>query len=114
MTVETLEADYLVSNEKEGKILDEGEVGFTINNKNGEVFEKEALLLSNNSKNAVSYHWDFGNGDTSTEANPKYTYDLHGLFRVKLAITDKYNITREISKNVSVICLFDGQIHGDN
>ncbi|MCD6067941.1 MAG: domain containing protein [Bacteroidetes bacterium] len=36
---------------------------------------------------ANSYLWDFGNGITSTSANPSYTYSSSGLYDVSLTIT---------------------------
>ena len=35
-----------------------------------------------------SYVWDFGNGNTATDANPVYTYPAAGLFTVTLCVTD--------------------------
>lgn len=87
------------------------EVNFTIDNKDKTVLEKDALLLTNSSINAVSYHWDFGNGDTSSEAQPDYKYDIHGYYTVTLTITDKYDRTYEVSHEVLVLCLFGGGDH---
>jgi len=36
----------------------------------------------------VSYQWDFGNGDTSTEKDPQTVYDTEGLYDVTLIVTD--------------------------
>ena len=36
-----------------------------------------------------SWHWDFGDGSTSTEQNPSHTYLKTGTFTVKLSVTDK-------------------------
>ncbi len=38
--------------------------------------------------NIVSWEWDFGDGNTSTEVNPEYTYKDAGLYDVSLKITD--------------------------
>jgi hypothetical protein len=35
-----------------------------------------------------SFHWDFGNGDTSDEEDPEYTYDEPGQYDVILTVTD--------------------------
>jgi len=35
-----------------------------------------------------SYEWDFGDGDTSTDANPSHVYDESGDFTVSLKVTD--------------------------
>lgn len=38
----------------------------------------------NKSSQAVSYAWDFGDGKTSTNANPAHKYDTTGFFKVRL------------------------------
>ncbi|MCK9355653.1 MAG: DUF4349 domain-containing protein [Dehalococcoidia bacterium] len=35
-----------------------------------------------------TYEWDFGDGGTSTEANPSYIYRDEGLYGVRLTVTD--------------------------
>ncbi len=42
------------------------------------------ITFENSSENADSYLWDFGDGNTSTEENPKYAYYLSGVYEVKL------------------------------
>lgn len=36
---------------------------------------------------AMTWHWDFGDGDTSTLQNPVHTYDAPGIYTVTLEIT---------------------------
>ena len=36
----------------------------------------------------VSYSWDFGTGDTSTDADPAYIFDQEGTYTVTLTVTD--------------------------
>lgn len=36
---------------------------------------------------ARSYYWEFGDGGTSTDANPYYTYTVEGEYKVKVRIT---------------------------
>ncbi len=36
----------------------------------------------------LSYLWNFGNGVTSTEANPSYTYTTRGVYTATLKVTD--------------------------
>ena len=38
------------------------------------------VSFTNQSTNANSYSWDFGNGDTSSATNPNYTYTQPGIF----------------------------------
>lgn len=88
-----------------------GKVDFTVDNKDNTLLERDALLLSNNSENAVSYHWDFGNGDTSSEAQPDYEYKIHGYYTVTLTITDIHGKTKKTSQEILVLCLFGGGVH---
>jgi len=43
------------------------------------------VQFNNASTGAVSYVWSFGDGNTSTQATPNYTYTTKGTFNVKLA-----------------------------
>jgi PKD repeat protein len=45
------------------------------------------VTFTNNSLNATSYHWDFGNGQTSTEENPVIFFESPGLYTVTLTTT---------------------------
>ena len=45
------------------------------------------VTFTNLSLNATGYSWDFGNGTTSTEANPTTSYSKPGLYNVKLTCT---------------------------
>lgn len=38
--------------------------------------------------NIQSFHWDFGDGTTSEESNPKHTYAQSGEYRVELIVKD--------------------------
>jgi len=37
----------------------------------------------------LEYHWDFGDGITSTEKNPKHSFTKEGTYNVKLTVTEK-------------------------
>lgn len=54
------------------------------------------IQFSNQSQNATTYYWDFGNGVTSVVANPVITFNNPGSFNVKL-------VARGISGADSVI-----------
>ncbi|WNY23345.1 hypothetical protein MmiHf6_06520 [Methanimicrococcus hongohii] len=38
----------------------------------------------------LTYSWDFGDGTTSTDANPKHTYSKEGTYTVKLTVKNTY------------------------
>lgn len=47
-----------------------------------------SVSFTNNSQNATSYHWNFGDGSTSSEANPTHTYQTGGSYSVTLSATN--------------------------
>jgi len=45
------------------------------------------ITITNNSKNASSFFWDFGNGETSTEENPEpFEYEREGQYTIVLRV----------------------------
>lgn len=46
-----------------------------------------SIVFRSYSTDAASYLWDFGDGTTSSEANPDYTYAKGGEYKVKLTTT---------------------------
>ncbi len=58
------------------------------------------VKFTNTSQNYTSSSWDFGDGETSTEANPTHEYDAPGVYKVKLTVTGaggSDNISRDVS-----------------
>ena len=51
------------------------------------------VIFTNESSNAFSYDWDFGDDSTSTDVNPSHTYYKPGIFLVRLR---SYTESREI------------------
>jgi len=65
----------------------------------------------NGKMDIVSWHWDFGDGNTSDDQNPKHAYSHSGIYNVTLTITDSYgeegNITAKIEvKNIPPVANF--------
>lgn len=50
----------------------------------------------------VSYLWDFGNGQTSTEADPVWHYSAAGSYTVTLTVTDDKGATNTLSQQITV------------
>ena len=46
-----------------------------------------SLKANNKSSNGQSYYWDFGNGTTSTQAEPEFFYDHSGEYTIRLSVT---------------------------
>ena len=57
------------------------------------------VTFINSSTNLVDpqYLWDFGNGDTSTEANPFYDYTFQGSYTISLTITNANGCSSSVS-----------------
>jgi len=47
--------------------------------------------------------WDFGDGNTSTEANPVHSYSSNGTFTVELTVTNQYGTDSETATNYITI-----------
>jgi len=50
----------------------------------------------------LTYHWDFGDGNTSCLENPVYTYHSGGKFTVTLTVYDRYNNSANGSDNITI------------
>jgi PKD repeat protein len=48
------------------------------------------ISLQNNSLNATSYFWNFGDGNTSSLENPVHTYSTPGVYEVSLNASNNY------------------------
>lgn len=60
---------------------------FTVTN-NGHLLNTETIFV-NQSTGASSYHWNFGDGNTSNAEHPRHTYGETGTYSVTLtAIVD--------------------------
>jgi PKD repeat protein len=50
----------------------------------------------------TGYAWDFGDGQTSTAANPSHTYAAPGSYNVRLTVTDNQGVTDRENGTVTV------------
>lgn len=48
----------------------------------------------------LTYHWDFGDGSSSSEQNPKHTYITSGPYTVTLTVTNSYGSDTITKKDV--------------
>lgn len=65
------------------------------------------ISLTDQSTNAVSYFWEFGNGTTSREKNPKIKYTKAGDFTIKLTVTSAAGCTSSSTQKITVTSVAD-------
>jgi PKD repeat protein len=61
------------------------------------------ILFNNDSRNAESYEWDFGDGYISNETNPVHSYDVTGTFDVKLTAYSKSDLSDEAIMTLEIL-----------
>lgn len=60
------------------------------------------IKFTNQSTEALSYSWDFGGGNTSTEVDPIHTFAAEGTYEVTLTAVDGLNVTSVFTQDVVV------------
>lgn len=84
--------------EKPITVLDQPLAEFTaINNKGCKV--PATVNFTNTAVGATSYLWDFGDGNTSTAANPAHTYTSFGNYTVRLTVVNNLGCSATVVKN---------------
>ncbi len=61
------------------------------------------VSFSNNSSNAATYLWDFGDGNTSTDISPVHLYNDTGTYTVQLIVFNACG-SDTVSQNISISC----------
>jgi PKD repeat protein len=92
-------------------------------------YQKSDLTVTytNTSQNAISYLWDFGDGNTSTQTSPVHTYLTGGSYVVNLTSTSNTcgndvtsqtiileTATASFSANVTQVCTAESVVFTDN
>jgi PKD repeat protein len=73
--------------------------------------DKLTVTLTNNSKYANAYMWDFGDGATSTQENPTHTYANAGEYTIKLTATSSgANATNPTATSQQTVTVTSGVI----
>jgi gliding motility-associated-like protein len=74
---------------------------FEFTNSSGVLID-QSFLIQNCSQFATQYHWDFGDGITSTYTNPSHSYGASGTKWITLIASNEYNCKDSITQSIVV------------
>lgn len=66
----------------------------------------ETVLINNTtffSGSQIAYAWDFGNGDSSDQTNPVYSYPASGVYQITLTATTDQGCIDAVSRSLTVV-----------
>ena len=61
----------------------------------------DTIDFQNTSNDAITFDWDFGDGNGSTEDNPSHIYTESGVFTILLVATNEYG-SNEASRDILI------------
>ena len=98
---------YLITATDANNCQQTGTVVITVNNLPVADFAYTAsnltISFSDSSSNAVSWLWDFDDGNSSAGKDPGYTYSTGGTYNVCLTITDAFGCVDSTCKSVVAV-----------
>jgi PKD repeat protein len=74
----------------------------------------QEIQLFNLSEHGATYLWDFGDGNTSIEENPRYLYSSVGVYTISLDVWTEHGCTGRLVKPDAVTVLGKGLIRFPN
>jgi len=68
----------------------------------GEIFEFDGSSSSDVDGDDLNYVWNFDDGTTSTEREPKHAFEIPGKYNVKLVVTDTSGLSQQTSTLINI------------
>ena len=62
----------------------------------------QVVNFTDQSTNAISWSWDFGDGGTSTLQNPTHTYATVGTYNVTLSVQNNFGCESSVNQNIFI------------
>ncbi|WP_430813243.1 PKD domain-containing protein [Carboxylicivirga sp. RSCT41] len=75
---------------------------------------QEEIRCYDMSVDAVSWLWEFGDGQTSQEQNPTYTYSKEGVYSITLTVQNAWGCENSFTKDDAVEAINSGYIEFPN
>lgn len=101
----TLESDFGVCRHVAAKqivVLDKPRVNFTTDKRSYCAAPFSVPFIAQTAE-TLSYQWDFGDGNISTERNPVHVYQTDGIYNVSLIATNSIGCTETIMKDSFIV-----------
>ncbi len=70
----------------------------------------DPVYFRNDSRNASSYYWDFGDGNTSYSPQPVHMYEEEGIYTITLVATNEYGCADTVSEEGIVQAKMGGRL----
>ncbi|GAB3200942.1 hypothetical protein GCM10027293_22870 [Pontibacter aydingkolensis] len=70
---------------------------------NGAVLFKDASAVAGNNSKITEWFWEFGDGSTSAEQNPRHVYANPGTYDVKIIIKTSAGCTNQVTKKAEML-----------
>lgn len=74
----------------------------------------QEAVFKNLSENATTYLWDFGDGTTSTETDPRHAYTEEGFYDITLIATNDFGCVDTLFRSAEVEAVSGGQVNTPN
>ena len=74
----------------------------------------DTVTFTNLSTNAISYHWDFGDGTGDTAFNQVHIYPTQGTYKVKLKALNANGCRDSMTKTLNLVHLLDAKFKPDD
>lgn len=76
---------------------------FALDCLNEAILFKDASTVAGTNSQVVEWLWDFGDGNTSAEQNPRHSYSSPKVYTVKLTTKTNAGCTNEVTKQVEML-----------
>ncbi len=74
----------------------------------------QQAVFRNLSENATSFLWDFGDGTTSTDSDPRHAYTEEGFYDITLIATNEFGCADTLFRAAEVEAISGGQVNTPN